>query len=88
MIFSEDQLTAVQNMAGFFYTPEEIAINIEVDPDDFANLIKSQIGDEYKSYMAGRFSSDIELRKAVQQAALNHSTPAQQTMIGWLNEIK
>jgi len=75
-------------MAGLFFTPEEIAINIEVDPDDFANLIKSQSGDAYKSYMAGRFSSDVELRKAVQQAALNGSTPAQQTMIGWLNQSK
>lgn len=62
MIFSEEQLTEIQNMAGLFFTPEEIAINIEVDPDDFANLIKSQTGDAYKSYMAGRFSSDVELR--------------------------
>lgn len=75
-------------MAGLFFTPEEIAINLEVDPDDFANLIKAQSGDAYKYYMAGRFSSDVELRKAVQQAALNGSTPAQQTMIGWLNQSK
>lgn len=75
-------------MAGLFFTPEEIAINIEVDPEDFSCLIKAQSGDAYKQYMAGRFTSDVELRKAVQQAALNGSTPAQQTMIGWLNSSK
>ena len=88
MEFTPDQLTEIQNMAGLFFTPEEIAINIEVDPEDFANLIKAQSTDAYKYYMAGRFSSDVELRKAVQQAALNGSTPAQQTMIGWLNQSK
>lgn len=88
MDFTQEQLTEIQNMAGLFFTPEEIAINIEVDPDDFSNLIKAQSGDAYKHYMAGRFSSDVELRKAVQQAALNGSTPAQQTMIGWLNQSK
>lgn len=85
MDFTEEQLTEIQNMAGLFFTPEEIAINIEVDPDDFANLIKSQSGEAYKRYMAGRFASDVELRKAVQQAAFNGSSPAQQTMISWLN---
>jgi len=59
MDFSEEQLTEIQNMAGLFFTPEEIAINIEVDPDNFAILIKSQTGNAYKSYMAGRFSYDV-----------------------------
>lgn len=88
MEFTPDQLTEIQNMAGLFFTPEEIAINIEVDPEDFANLIKAQSGDAYKHYMAGRFSSDVELRKAIQQAALNGSTPAQQSMLILLKDSK
>jgi len=83
MHFSEEQLNEIQSMASLFFTPEEIAINIEVDPSDFALCIKSESGPAYKRFMAGRFSADVELRKAVQQAALNGSSPAQQILINW-----
>lgn len=88
MHFSEEQLKEIESMASLFFTPEEIAVNIEVNPDDFLLCIKSQTGDGYKRYMAGRLSSEVELRKAVQQAALHGSSPAQQMMRDWHNRSK
>lgn len=87
MHLSEEQLNEIQSMASLFFTPEEIAVNIEVDPSDFLLSIKSQYGQAYKRFMAGRFSAEVELRKAVQQAALNGSSPAQQIMINWQNRL-
>lgn len=88
MLFSEEQLNEIQNMASLFFPPEDIAINIEVDQEDFLNIIRAKSGEAYKRFMAGRITSDIELRKAVQQSALNGSTPAQQTMLQWQNQSK
>ena len=88
MHFTEEQLKEIENMAALFFTPEEIAVNIEVDPEDFLLCILSQTGDGYTHYMAGRLSSEVELRKAVQQAALHGSSPAQQMMRDWHNRSK
>lgn len=88
MLFSEEQLSEIESMASLFFTPEEIAVNIEVDPDDFLLCIKSQTGPAYTRYMAGRLASEIELRKAIQQSALHGSSPAQQMMRDWHNRSK
>jgi len=47
MHFSEEQLNEIQEMAALFFGPEQIAINIEVDADDFTDLITNKIGDAY-----------------------------------------
>lgn len=75
-------------MSALYFSPEEIAANIEVDADDFLLILKCKQGEAYKRYMAGRITSDIELRKAVHQAALNGSSPAQQIMFQWGNQSK
>ena len=62
MLFTEEQLSEIESMASLFFTPEEIAVNIEVDPDEFLLLIKSHSGAAYTGYMAGRLSSEVELR--------------------------
>lgn len=88
MHLTEEQLKEIESMAQLFFTPEEIAVNIEVDPDELLLLIKSQSGPAYKAYMSGRLSSEIELRKAIQLSALHGSSPAQQMMRDWHNRSK
>lgn len=88
MHLTEEQLKEIESMSQLFFTPEEIALNIEVDPYEFLLLIKSHSGPAYKAYMAGRLSSEIELRKAVQLSALHGSSPAQQMMRDWHNRSK
>ena len=42
MNLTEEQINAVIDMASLFYTSKEIAINIEVDIDDFDMEIKKR----------------------------------------------
>jgi len=77
---NEAQLSTIEMMAELFYSPEEIAINIEVDPDDFTTTLKAKEGDAFKYYMKGWLQGDITLRRAIAKAAENGSSPAQQMM--------
>jgi hypothetical protein len=88
MHLTEEQLSEIQNMASLFFAPEEIALNIEVDPDDFLLLILSKTNPAWSSYMAGRLGAEIELRRSIQQSALHGSTPAQQMMRDWHNQSR
>lgn len=79
MNLSPEQYKEIEEMAGLFLSPEEIAINIEVDAEEF--LIELQLGGEIaQHYFKGRIKTSIELRKAILQAAVNGSSPAQQMM--------
>ena len=86
MLFSEEQLNEITEMAALYFGPEQIAINIEVDPDDFTDLITNKIGTGYKAYCTGRLSSEIELRTAIKNAAMNGSTPAQTLFVTYFKD--
>ncbi len=80
MNLTKQQLEEVEEMAKLFYSPEEIAINLEADPDEFTELIRIRSGIVFNAYMKGWLASDIVLRQSILQAALNGSSPAQQMM--------
>ena len=86
MHFSEEQLNEIQEMAALFFLPEQIAINIEVDADDFTELITNKTGDAYKAYCTGRLTTEMELRTAIKNAALNGSTPAQTLLVAFYKD--
>jgi len=88
MYLTEDQLKEIESMASLFFTPEEIAINIEVDPEEFITQLRAQSSEAFRRYTKGRLNSEVDLRKAIQQAALHGSTPAQQMMRDWHNRSK
>ena len=71
------QLEMTEELAGLFYTPKEISNILEVDPEEFENMINSESGNGYKAYMRGYYKSDIELRKSITESALQGSSPAQ-----------
>ncbi len=87
MNLSEEQLSAISDMASLFYTPKEIAINLEVDIDDFDMEIKSEQGPVYKAFMKGWFESDMKLRRSTLQSAINGSTPSIQVIENYKNKI-
>lgn len=80
MNLNEEQIKDIEEMAELFYSPEEIAINIEVDADDFKTQIQAKTGTSFKAYMRGYLKGDMQLRKGIAQAAANGSNPAQQMM--------
>jgi hypothetical protein len=86
MLFSEEQLNEIEEMAALFFSPESIALNIECDSDDFTELIQNKIGDAFKAYCSGRLRSEIELRTAIRNAAMNGSTPAQTLFVTYYKD--
>jgi DNA helicase IV len=87
MNLTEEQLNAISDMASLFYSPKEIAINIEVNEDDFDMEIKSEKGPVYKAFMKGWFESDMKLRRSTLQSAINGSTPSIQIIENYKNRI-
>jgi hypothetical protein len=87
MNLTEQQLNAITDMASLFYSPKEIAINLEVDIDEFDIEIKSEHGAAYKAFMKGWFESDIKLRRSTLQSAINGSTPSIQIIENYKNKL-
>ena len=93
MNLNEEQLNEVEELAGLFFSPEVIAINLELDEKDseyfFAavecNTTSVPI---VAAFFKGRLSTEIELRKAIKQSSLHGSSPSQQMMLNYLKESR
>jgi len=86
MQFTQEQLHEIEAMAALFLPPEDIAINIGVDPDEFTEIVNLKTGAGYQAYYKGRMKTEVELRQSILQAALNGSSPAQQMMLNYQNK--
>jgi hypothetical protein len=86
MNFTQEQLDEIEAMALIFIHPEDIAVNIGVDPEEFVDLINTKSGEAYTAYFKGWMKTEIELRKSILQSALNGSSPAQQMMLQYQNK--
>lgn len=91
MNFNEEQLSMVEEMAGLFFPPEMIAINLELDHDESESFIfgvenKSTYCPIIAAYFKGWLNTEIELRKAIKQSAMNGSSPSQQMMVNYKRE--
>jgi len=73
----ESVLDEIRAMAELFYTPDEIAENLNMDPDEFRELIASRKGEVYRAFRTGWLTGDIKLRKGIALAAEHGSNPAQ-----------
>jgi hypothetical protein len=60
-------------------------MNLEVDPDEFSILIIAGNTPEAQAYAKGRLTTDMQLRAAILQSALNGSSPSQQLMKEYQN---
>jgi hypothetical protein len=77
MQLTDDQIQEIEQMAELFFSPEDIAENIEVDPQKFILKIQLKEGPAYKAFRKGWITSDMKLRKSIANAAYNGSSPAQ-----------
>ena len=80
MNLNEEQLDTIEQMAELFYSPELIAVNIEVNPEELRAQLHVDDSKVRASYLRGWLKGDISLRKGIAQAAANGSNPAQQMM--------
>ena len=81
----------IEDMAALFIPPEDIAVNIglgDTDAEQFLASIQCRdMGNPvFKAYYKGRLGTEIKLRAAISQAAMNGSSPAQQLMVQFRNE--
>lgn len=88
MNLTTEQLDEVQEMAGLFFSPEDIADNLEVDADDFREEIESKTGKIYHAWRRGWLTAEVALRKSILQASNNGSNPAQQMMLNFQRESR
>ena len=93
MNLNEDQLNEIEQMAGLFFSPEDVAVNLELDEEDTdlfiaAVAIRNTKNELAGAYLRGWLSSEITLRKAIQQSALNGSSPSQQMLLNYQRESR
>jgi hypothetical protein len=91
MNFSEDQLNEIEQMAGLFFSIEDIADNLELDEQTLETLkldFELKQGVFYKAYRKGWLVSEVKLRKSIEKAAENGSNPAQQMMLNFQKNAK
>ena len=85
------QLDMVEEMAGLFFSPEDIAICLELtdlECEEFADgvAIKATRQPIVAAFHRGWLSGEVLLRKAIKQAALNGSSPSQQQLLNFQKE--
>ncbi|HRH60549.1 MAG TPA: hypothetical protein PL045_08260, partial [Chitinophagaceae bacterium] len=77
MFLNEQQLDAVEQYAGLFYTAKEIAVILELPPAELIAAIKDEQSEIYKRFYKGRLIKEAAIRKSVLQLAVQGSSPAQ-----------
>lgn len=76
MELSDSQKAQIEELAGCFFTPEDIAIILQLDLTEF-NGIRFQEDDFRISYQRGKLLKEAEIRKAILKMAVAGSSPAQ-----------
>ncbi len=91
MNLNEEQLEMVEEMAGLFFSLEDIAICLELtelESEEFVDAValKATRQPIVAAYHRGWLSGEVLLRKAIKQAALNGSSPSQQQLLNFQKE--
>ena len=81
MQLTEEQINEITDMAQLFFAPEDIAINIGVDTEEFKISLLAETGPAYFAFKKGWLLGEIPLRKSIARAAQNGSNPAQVKML-------
>ena len=82
------QLAEVENLASYFFSPEEIAIVIDVPAADLEDELLDDTSDAYKAYQRGKLKSKLELRKSIMTLAKQGSGPAQTLALRVLDDLE
>lgn len=69
MIYSQEQLTAIEQLAALYITPTEIAITLDISEVEFKSDIAMSDSPARKAYLKGKLSQKIETRKQMAMLA-------------------
>ena len=88
MKLTSDQLAEVENLASFFFSPDEIAIVVDLDMADLEDELLDDTSEVYRAYKRGLLKSKLELRKSILTLAKQGSGPAQTLALRVLDDLE
>jgi hypothetical protein len=77
---NSELLSKISEYSGLFFTPEEIAILLEMNLVEFKKCLRNKDSKTYKAYMMGKLTTMAEIRKNQITLARNGS-PNAETLI-------
>jgi hypothetical protein len=80
MAITEENLQQIEAYAGMFFTPDEIAILLSLDQEEFRRELRNKNSAAFKAYMLGKLKTIAEIRKNQVSLAKNGS-PGAETLI-------
>lgn len=91
MNLNEEPFDAIEEMAGLFFSAEQVAANLELTEKDTEYFVaaiecKNMKNPLVAAYYKGWITAEMELRKAIKLSALNGSSPSQQMMMNLQKE--
>lgn len=88
MNLSDEELQQIEEFASIALPLSDIAVILQVDPEELRAAYSEQSNAVRKRYCAGSLRLKAELHKSIKESALQGSNPAQQLMQKFLDEIK
>ena len=84
----EEQLKIIEEMAYRCFTPELIAINLELNEFEFLAMLELQNSDVRRAFYKGIIRLQTEIRESIIKAANNGSNPAQEQLLKLIKELQ
>jgi len=88
MKLTKDQLDEVENLSSYFFSCDEIAIVLGLEPADLEDELLDDASDVYRAYQRGKLKSKLELRKSILTLAKQGSGPAQTLAMRLLDDLE
>lgn len=80
MELTPEQLSEVNELAKLAFTEEQIALILDVDPNEFTLIANDKSSDLYKAFYGGLLESEVIFRRKVVNLANLGSAPAQKLL--------
>lgn len=85
---TDQELELITEMSYLLFPPKLIAINLEVDEEEFVQQVNDLNGNVVRSaFYKGYIKQLMELRRSIVKAAGNGSNPAQEQLLSELKRL-
>ena len=85
---TDDLLAQLEEMSSLMLNKNDIATLLELDPDEFVNILEDKAGEAWKRFQTGRMKTITQVRKSIFELAANGSSPAQTEAMKIIRESK
>ena len=86
MTISDNDLKEIEELAGLFLLPDEIAVLLGKDIADFCSTLKNKRSPAYLAYFKGKTSSKTAIRRNIIKMAKNGSPGAEEMVNKYCEE--